>query len=359
MRSNTSASGSKKSETLPAWVGVSGWEADVVLSTRARLARNLAGSPFPVRANAVELDRVAAQVLKAVETREKGAPALRAVEIAKLSAADKATLVDSHLISVQHAMAGQARWALVDDKHTVSVMVNEEDHLRIQAILPGLQLDAAWQIADRLDNRLAERLEYAYDPTYGFLTSSLSNCGTGLRLSVMLHLPGLALSGKFDQSLGAARTLGVAVRGLYGEASSTVGDVYQVSNAVSTGIAERSIVARLAAVTTYLLTDEQAARELLDRRNRSDIEAKVAEATAQLKASERLSAADAMAILSLLRLGDHLSMPTGVTSRVFTELLASMRIGVQYVSGHKAHSTFYEETRRPALIRNKIRQQKR
>jgi len=343
----------------PAWAGETGWEADVILSTRVRLARNLAGAAFPGRAGDAELKAVAKQVLAVAKRRDKGHIGLRAVEIGKLGEANKAALVDSHLISVTHAMAGPNRWALVDDKHTVSVMVNEEDHLRLQAILPGLQIDAAWRIADQLDDQFGGHLAYAFDPHYGYLTSSLSNCGTGLRASVMAHLPGLALSGKIEGAMEAAKTLGAAVRGPYGEHSAAAGDVYQISNAVSTGKSERQLLTRLAATATLLLTDEQAARELLWRNQRSLIEDKVEKAQASLKSAERLSAGDSMALLSILRLGAQLGMATGVTNRIFNELLSSLRLGAQFVSGEKAQYTFYEETRRPALIRNKIREQKR
>ncbi len=341
---------------LPAWVGETGWDADVVLSTRARLARNLAALPFPGHASDDELRAVARQVLPVARHREKGQPSLRAVEVGKLAETERAALVDSHLISPQHAAAGPHRWALVDDRHTISVMVNEEDHLRLQAILPGLQLESAWRVADKLDDQFGGQLGYARHPRYGYLTASLGNCGTGLRLSVMVHLPGLAMAGKLEEKLVAARTLGASVRGLYGEASGAVGDVYQISNAVSIGLSERQISARLAAVTTFLSTDEQATRELLWRRERSQIEAQVTDAHARLKAAERLSAPEAMAILSVLRMGGLMGTSTGVTTQVFNELLAGMRIGAQYVAGEKGQYTFYEETRRPALIRNKIRQ---
>ncbi len=312
---------------------------------------------FPGRAGDAELKAVAKQVLAAAKRRDKGQVSLRAVEVGKLGEADKAALVDSHLISVAHAMAGPNRWAVVDDRHTVSVMVNEEDHLRLQAILPGLQIDAAWRIADQMDDQFGGQLEYAFHPHYGYLTSSLSNCGTGLRVSVMAHLPGLGLSGKIEGAMEAARTLGAAVRGPYGEGSASAGDVYQISNAVSTGKSERQLLTRLAATATLLLTDEQAARELLWRDQRSMMEEKVADAQASLKSAERLSAGDSMALLSVLRLGAQFGLATGVTNRIFNELLSSLRKGAEFVSGEKAQYTFYEETRRPALIRNKIRKQ--
>ncbi len=356
---NTRQSAELSVSSPPAWASETGWEADVILSTRARLARNLAATAFPGRASATDLKAVAKQVLAVAKRRDKGHVSLRPVEVGRLGEADKAVLVDSHLISVPHAMAGPHRWALVDDKHTISVMVNEEDHLRLQAILPGLQLDAAWRIADQMDDQFGSHLDYAFDAQYGYLTSSLSNCGTGLRISVMAHLPGLALSGKLDGALEAARTLGGAVRGPYGEHSVAAGDVYQISNAVSTGKSERQLVTRLAATATLLLTDEQAARELLWRDQRSSMEDKVTDAQTRLKLAERLSAGDSMAILSLLRLGAQFGLPTGVSNRVFNELLSSLRLGAQFVSGEKAHYTFYEETRRPALIRNKIREHTR
>jgi len=344
---------------LPAWAGETGWDSDIVLSTRARLARNLAGIPFPGRASEADLKLAAKQVIAVARKREKGQVGLRAVEISRLAATDKAALVDSHLISVPHAMAGPHRWALVDDRHTISVMVNEEDHLRLQAILPGSQLDAAWRIADQMDDQFGGHLDYAFDAQYGYLTSSLTNCGTGLRLSVMVHLPGLALSGKLKGTLEAARTLGSAVRGSYGEGSQAAGNVYQISNAVSIGKSERQLLTRLAATATLLVTDEQAARELLWREERLKIEDQVSAAGVRLKQAERLTTADSMNILSTLRLGAVQGLPTGVTSRVFNELLSSLRLGAQFVSGEKAQYTFYEETRRPAMIRNKIRENTR
>ncbi len=348
-----------KGHTLPAWARETGWDGDVILSTRARLARNVRGVPFPGRADTRQLQDVVASVQRAVDQPMKELAALRAVDVSRLDPPERAKLVDSHLISVQHATAGPWRWALVDDRHTISVMVNEEDHLRIQAILPGLQLTAAWHTADKLDDAFAERLDYSHDSLYGYLTASLSNCGTGLRVSAMAHLPGLALIGRLNGALTAAHALGVSIRGMFGEHSGMTGDVYQISNGVTVGLSESQIIARLSAVTIYLVTDEQSSREILWRTQRGMVEANVAEAAARLKSASRLTASAAMSILSMLRLGHQFGIPTGVSSQVFAELLASMGMGSQFVSGDKAHYTFYEETRRPALIRNKIREHRR
>ena len=261
------------------------------LSTRATTgAESHAGFAFPGRAATSDLKAVAKQVLAVAKRRDKGHVSLRAVEVGKLGEADKAALVDSHLISVPHAMAGPNRWALVDDKHTISVMVNEEDHLRLQAILPGLQLDAAWRIADQMDDQFGSHLEYAFDAQYGYLTSSLSNCGTGT--ANLGHGP-FAGAGSCGQTRRRFGSCPDAWRGSARPLRRTQrcgGDVYQISNAVSTGKSERQLVTRLAATATLLLTDEQAARELLWRDQRSSMEDKIMDAQARLKSAERLSA---------------------------------------------------------------------
>ena len=360
MRSDTTLHPSQEEfSKLPAWAGKAGGASDVVISTRARLARNLAGYPFPGRAGEQDLAAVSQLVLRAARHPEKSAPALRPIDVSALGEPDKASLIDSHLISLQLATAGFHRWVLFDNRHAASVMVNEEDHLRIQAILPGLQLDAAWRLADRIDAFFGDQLQYTADSEYGYLTASLGNCGTGLRASVMVHLPGLAWLNKLPEVLGAVRSLGTSVRGLYGEDGGAAGDVYQLSNAVSLGLNPRQIIARLAAVTTYLITEEQAITERLSRYAKGVIGTRVAEAAATLSKAEQLCGTEAMALLSILRLGERVGLPTGIDSAAFSELLVSMRIGAQYLSGNKARYTFFEETRRPALIRNKIREQQR
>lgn len=342
--------------SLPAWATENGHCEEVVLSTRARLARNIEGAPFPVRATDAQLKSVSDVVLRAAGLPQKGVGGMRPLNIDQLDQRDRAALVDSHLISVALAVAGTHRWALVDDRRTISVMVNEEDHLRIQAIVPGLAPERAWRIADEIDDWFSGRLNYAAHAEYGYLTSSLGNCGTGLRLSVMAHLPALALSGRLNASLQAAQTLGVSVRGFLGEDSSDAGAVFQISNAVSIGLTEAQIVSRLSAVVTYLVTEEEAARQILSENAMDRIEALVEKAERKLGQANRLTDIEAMDLLSVLRLGECAGLNTGVSATIFAELLATMRLGAQHVAGQRAQYTFYEENRRPSLVRNKIRQ---
>jgi protein arginine kinase len=334
---------------------MTGWEGDIVLSTRARLARNLRGHSFPGRASADSLKAVARAVLSAAKSPFKGVATLRPIDIDRLDHEQRAALVGSRLVSVVLATGGPSRYALVDERRMVSVMVNEEDHLRIQAILPGQALQSAWRMADQVDDQFAERLAYAVDARYGFLTASLANCGTALRISVMAHMKGLAMARLLQPALSAARTLGVSVRGLFGEDTGNAGDVYQVSNAVSMGLTEAQIVSRVSAVVTFLLTEEQSARQRLWASRPDAIRAAVAEAFEKLRTATRLADTEAMEILSALRLGDACGIETGVDGSVFKELLVTLRLGAHFVAGKKGQYTFYEETRRPALIRNRIR----
>lgn len=347
-------------EALPAWAQTVAPGSDIVLSTRARLARNLADLPFPHRASEADLRHVASRIRAALKD-SAGEPlgTLRVVDVCSLEDARKAALVDSHLISIPHALGGKHRLALVDDRHTVSVLVNEEDHIRIQVILPGLQADEAWQSANRLDDCLASRIPLAYHEQYGYLTSSLANCGTGLRVSLMVHLPALALLGRLAATWEGAQALGSIVRGLYGEGAEPAGNVYQISNAASLGITERQVVGRIQAVATYLVAEERAARDTLIRRRHEEAGQAVKEAQAALQKAERLSVSEGMAILSTLRLGYLLGYETHVTAPVFNQLTASLRAGVGLLarSDLRARDVFYEDTRRPALFRNRIRQE--
>ena len=336
-------------------------ESGVVLSTRARLARNLSGCRFPNSASDDDLARVAKFILTAANRlQERTFRSMHVVDISALSDQEKAVLVDSHLTSVAHVVAGKHRYAIVDEHQTVSVLVNEEDHIRIQVILPGLQADAAWRKADALDNDLSDELPIAYDDHLGYLTASLANCGMGLRMSIMVHLPALALICRLPSVWQAAGSLDAAVRGLYGEGAQIPGDIYQVSNTLSMGSTELQTAGKLTAVGTYLQAEEIGARELLIKTRFSEMEALVTGAQESLRDSERLSVEDGISIISTLRMGHLMGFETYVTDRVFSELVAALRGGTQLIASadDRARDVFYQETRRPALFRNKIRSER-
>jgi protein arginine kinase len=282
---------------------------------------------------------------------------MRVVDISALPDQEKAALVDSHLTSVAHVVAGKHRFAIVDDHQTVSILINEEDHIRIQVILPGMQADAAWRKADALDDALSEELPIAYDDHLGYLTASVANCGMGLRISIMVHLPALALIDRLPSTWHAAKSLDAAVRGLYGEGTQMPGDIYQVSNAVSMGWTELQTVGKITAVATYLQAEETGARELLLKTRRSEMQNMVGAAQTRLREAERLPVEEGIKILSVLRMGHLMGIETHVTDRVFSELVAALRGGTQLIGAadDRARDVFYQETRRPALFRNRLR----
>jgi protein arginine kinase len=342
----------------PAWISDPAVDEPVILSTRLRLARNLAHYPFPHLADDPTLKEIAALVASTVDDPNAlSLRSLRPVNVSDLNDAQKASLVDSHLVSMLHVLSGRHRVALVDEKHTVSIMINEEDHIRIQAILPGLMPESALEEADRLDDALTRRLPIAYDPSYGYLTASLANTGTGMRISVMVHVPAIAFLEKLSVTWQAARALGTTVRGLYGEGGEQDGDVFQISNSTTVGLTERQMVGRMKAVASFLQTEEESARYTMRRYRMPDVENAVAAAEYSLKNAAALSAKEAMSLLSTLRMGEMLGIKTHVSHRMFCEMLASMRGSIGFIANKKdrARDVFYEDTRRPAILRNRLR----
>jgi protein arginine kinase len=345
----------------PAWISDQTVVEPVILSTRLRLARNLDHFPFPHLAS----DTVLGQIAKLVEStvsdrRARSLRSLTPVNVSMLTEAHKAALVDSHLVSLLHVLSGAHRIALVDQKHTVSIMVNEEDHIRIQVILPGLMPIEAWHEADKIDDALTQRLAIAYHKTYGYLTASLANAGTGMRISVMAHLPALAFLEKLSATWQAARALSTTVRGLYGEGGELHGDVYQVSNSTTIGQTEKQIVGRMRAVALFLQTEEESARHIIRSVRMDDLREQVEDSQSRLKTADALTASEAMSMVSMLRLGEMLGLNTHVSHRMFCELLTSMRGSIESIANKtdRARDVFYEDTRRPALLRNRLRQEK-
>jgi protein arginine kinase len=273
-----------------------------VLTSRIRLARNLRSHPFPgwakreQRAAALELMRPAVEALPAM----KGA---FSQELGDLSPVQKQVLVERHLISREHAARGDGSAAVIERRQTFSLMLNEEDHLRMQAIRPGLQLSAAFAALSALDSELEHSLEFAFDPTLGYLTTCPTNLGTGLRASAMLHLPGLVLSDQIGQVLQAVSKIGLAVRGLYGEGTESLGNLYQISNQSTLGESEETIIRRLERVISQVASHEHNAREKLLEDDPEMVSDKIGRAYGVLRHAHIIDSKESLTHLSLLRLG--------------------------------------------------------
>lgn len=337
----------------PAWTGNDGPESDIVVSTRARLARNLSGAPFPGRAAAEDLEKVAESVKKAAERLKGRYPDLQTVDLTTINEEDRTFLVDAHLASPQQVRPRRGGLLLLEPGGRIAIMVNEEDHLRIQAILPGLQAIEAWRIVDEADDYLSKGLNFAYSQRLGYLTASLSNLGTGLRISAMMHLGGLAMVGRLAQTLKAAIELGVSVRGLFGEGSKGHGDLYQVSNEMTLGAPEREYAERVRGVTAHLLEEERRARRMILSDDRGMLVQAAKYSLTKLRNAETVSAGEALALLSPVRLAGAAGAMSGFSVQAMNELMIEMR--VMRLEDVGAYASVRADRQRAVLVRRRLR----
>jgi protein arginine kinase len=302
------------------WLRGTGPMEDVVISCRARLARNLAGVPF--------LSRCTTEQKQDLEKRLRGeilqaniAPTVLYVDVAAAGPLDRQLLVERHLISREHAAADHPRGVAVAAGETLAVMINEEDHLRMQAFRSGLQMSEALAEVARLDDRLEERVDFAFHSRYGYLTACPTNVGTGLRVSTMLHLPALKMTGEIEKALRAAKDLNQEVRGLYGEGTEALGDFFQVSNQTSLGVSEEQIAEDFAGqIIPRFVEYERRARDSLRRRQGSAIEDKVQRSLAILRSARLMSSQETTFLLSLLRLGVTMGLVRDVDTKTINEI---------------------------------------
>lgn len=339
------------------WMAESGPESDVVLGTRIRLARNIRGIPFPGVADDGQLHRVTEMARRALSEldAQHGGP-LTYTPVAEVPPLERELLVERHLISPMHTQEVREKGFALRSDEAVSVLVNEEDHLRIQTLFPGLQLEEALNLADRVDDWLSERLEYAFSERVGYLTAWPTNVGTGLRASVMLHLPALAIVGQLQHVLGAVARFGVAVRGLYGEGTEAIGNIFQISNQVSLGRTEDEILKHLANLGREVMSHERQARQRLLKERRA-LEDRVWRSYGVLRYSRAISSQEAMQRLSDVRLGIDLGIIEGLNQQILKELLVLIRPAhLQSFMGREL-SPVERDVHRAALIRERIRLQ--
>lgn len=337
----------------PEWTKADGPESDVVVSTRARLARNLTGVPFPGRGAAEDLENVADLVRRASARLKAHWSGLEIVDVARIEEEDRSFLVDAHLASPQQVRPRKGGLVLLEPGGRIAIMVNEEDHLRIQVILPGLQPLESWRLVDEVDDRLAGEFRFAYSERLGYLTASLSNLGTGLRISAMMHLAGLAMVGRLSATLKAAIDLGVSVRGLFGEGSKGLGDLYQVSNEMTLGAPERELAERVRGVALHLLGEERRAREEILSESRSRLIRSARQNLATLRSVEIISAGEALALLSPIRLAGAVGAVTGCDAAQLNELMVAMR--VMRLEDQGRESSLMGDRRRAVLVRRRLR----
>ena len=286
---------------MSSWYAVSAPEDDIVVSTRIRLARNLSGMPFPARMSADQRRELNARVKKAItESNTPFAKTLKYIDMKNVPQTEIMAMVERHVISPEFASGNEERAIILSDDESISIMIGEEDHIRIQVIMGGLQLEKAYDIAERLDTLLYDTLHFAFDRNLGFLTECPTNLGTGLRASVMLHLPVIESSGEISQLADSVGKIGFTVRGMYGEGSKPAASMYQVSNQITLGISEKNALDNLKIITQQLIDKERSERKNL---NRIKVEDTCFRALGILENARLLSGEEMMNLLSRIKLG--------------------------------------------------------
>lgn len=306
------------------WLSGDGPSSGVVFSSRIRVARNLNGYPFPHRAD----EMVRREILNQVSAAAKTDPALeilKFVQLEELPAADQHVLIENHLISPYFIQDVKGRAILINDEQTVSVMINEEDHLRLQCMMSGLDLEKSWGIVSKVDDALEAKLPYAFSEQWGYLVACPTNLGTGLRASALLHLPGLTLLQLLPGLIQSLNQAGLVVRGFYGEGTESQGHFFQVSNAFSLGPTEEDIISRISSIAGMVVSQETEARERLKRENGKIIEDRVWRAFSSLKHARIMNSNEAMEQLSLTRLGVQLGLLPEMPMGVLNELVVMTR----------------------------------
>src|SRR6266850_4350024 len=291
----------------------------IVMSSRVRLARNLKGAAFPGWAKKAERIKTLEAIRPAIESLPQMEDCFSET-MDNLTLLDKNILVERHLISRERAAKNAGSGLVINREETLCVMINEEDHLRMQALRPGLQLKQAWQAIDQADSRLEKKLEFAFTPELGYLTACPTNIGTGIRVSAMLHLPGLVLAEQINPIIQSVNKLGLAVRGLYGEGTEALGNVFQVSNQMTLGESEAAIVERLEKVLAQLIEHEENARGTLLEKKPKMVYNHIGRAYGILANAHSISSKETMNLLSLMRLGVDLGLFQGGERSLTDEL---------------------------------------
>jgi protein arginine kinase len=335
------------------WLKGMGPHSDIVISSRVRLARNLDRTPFPHWAKKPEAEDVLVQARAALEKIKllEGGMYLR---LDDMDAVDKQFLVERHLMSNEHAVrsAQKALWINADEN--IAIMVNEEDHLRIQVMESGFELDGTWRIINEIDDRLSEKLTFAFSRDWGYLTACPTNTGTGMRGSVMLHLPALVMSRQINRVLEAISKLSFTTRGLYGEGTQASGNFFQISNQVSLGQREDEILGNIKGVITQIIEHEERAREALFGEHRAMLEDRIGRSFGTLKNAHIITSNETVELLSMLRLGHDMGLVQGPDRALINELfILTQPAHLQKLEAKKLTAS-ERDVKRAEIIRKKL-----
>jgi protein arginine kinase len=338
------------------WMKGDGPESDIVMSSRIRLARNLNAVPFPLIATQDQLEKVIESVEQEIKQGKAEAEFehLELLRMSQLKALEKRVLVEKHLISPNLADESSAGAVILSENESISIMVNEEDHIRIQCLFPGFQLESAWEQANSLDDWFEVHLDFAFDEQRGYLTSCPTNVGTGLRASVMMHLPALVMTQQMNRMLPAINQLGLVVRGIYGEGSDALGNIFQISNQITLGRSETEIIEDLANVAKQLIEQERQARKSIIQTSRLRLEDRIYRSFGILSHARTIESKEATQRLSDVRLGIDMGLIQGTSAKILNELIVLTQPGFLQQYAGEMLSADQRDERRAKLIRERL-----
>lgn len=342
---------SKVPQNLCEWMQADRTEDDIIISSRVRLARNLREYSFPNRSQKKDLEKARNKINGVLE---KGEKELIGFNMEDLSPLDKEALIERHLISREQSQISHPSSTFINERQTVSIMVNEEDHIRMQFIKPGEELYKAWEEADKFDNFLESELDFAFSAELGYLTACPTNLGTGMRASVMMHLPGLSMIDKIDKLLGGVGKFGLTVRGIFGEGTEAEGSIFQLSNQVTLGIGEEDIIENLHSILRQVVEQEKEARKNLLDNNEYEIKDKIMRALGILKHAYKINNLEAVHFISLLMLGDYYEMFSSFSRDKLMELIVLTRPAHLQINFEEKMDSTRRDILRARLIRDKL-----
>ncbi len=335
------------------WLRGTGPNSDIVMSSRIRLARNLEKRPFSHWASKKESKEVAELLEGAVVTLDLMRGSLM-VHMSEIDDVDKQFLLERHLISREHIMHPDGKAVAIGDKEIINIMINEEDHIRLQVMQSGFNLQECWRIASRLDDALHKKVKFAYHPDWGYLTACPTNTGTGLRSSVMLHLPALVLTKQINRVLQAITKIGMTARGLFGEGTEAEGNFFQISNQITLGLPEEDIIDNLERIIRQVVGHEENARKALMKQNREVLQDKIWRANGTLRSAHIINTKEMMGLLSMVRLGVDMGVIPDIDRRAVNELfILTQPAHLQKIEGRLLSST-QRDVKRANLIRRRL-----
>ncbi|MCF6462473.1 protein arginine kinase [Clostridium sp. Cult1] len=306
------------------WVEGTGFDEDVVVSTRVRLARNLKDFRFPQKMNIEESEKLTQKILNVMKDLPSNIN-YKFIRINNLTPLERVVSIEEHLISPGLIQKPDYSSFLIRDDENITIMINEEDHLRIQVLLPGLNFEEGWKTSNEIDDFLESSLDYAFHQEFGYLTACPTNVGTGLRASVMVHLPSLSITGYINNLINGLNKIGLTVRGLYGEGTEAVGNLFQISNQITLGEGEDQIIRKLKNIIYQILDKERNVRNNLLENRKNQTEDRVFRSLGILKYSRNITSKEAMRLLSNVRLGIEMGIIDDIGFKDITKLMIEVQ----------------------------------